>query len=216
MIASPCSPVSTRVEGDTISVSTIAHMGLQPNPASVQQTILIQVRVSTVTSRLVTVPASGWQGTGPYWQDVIVSGVSVGDELVVYVDHTASLMQRVAECNSILRASIVSSNTVRVHALSIKPKVDIPIRITSGMTPVRLVTVPAVSWQGTGPWIATVDVGTALATAVAGPIDSASDEQVQCFVDSGIHVMRLSGNNVTFRAVLEKPAIDMLLGLAGV
>ncbi len=215
MIASPYSSVSTLVDGDTISVSTIAHIGLQPNPSAVQQTVLIQVRVSTVTSRLVTVPASGWQGTGPYHQDIDLDGMTLTEEYMVYVDHTATVMQRAAEYNAVLKPASVGSGSFTLRALSVKPTEDLPIRVASGQLPIRTLGVPASAWTGSGPWTATLTLPVSMSTAVAGPVDGASDTQTRAFFDSGIHVSALSGTSITLRAIIAKPTMDLVVGIAG-
>lgn len=157
-----------------------------------------------------TLFANGWKGTGPYYQDLdvpIIKGVS---EAIAFVAEGATVVQRMAEYNALLQAVHAGDRRVRVYAHSIKPRENIPIKITTRpfMT-YKSFTLTATGWQGSGPWTQTVDIGQAVANAVIGSDDRNSAEQVQAFAEAIIGVSAVSGSMVTVRAIGTKPAIDV-------
>ena len=157
-----------------------------------------------------TLFSDAWQGVGPYWQDLDVPSVYDSTEALVFVAHTATVLQRVAEYNAMLIAKTLADRRVRVYALSLKPRENIPIKVTTRpfMT-YKSFTLTAAGWQGSGPWTQTVDIGQAVANAVIGSDERNSSEQVQAFAEAIIGVSAISGSMVTVRAIGTKPATDV-------
>lgn len=185
-----------------VSRSRIASVGMTPNPVNAGASVLVDVGIETTTARGFIVPASGWSGSGPYTQTVSLSGISSTGEYIVFVDPTATLLQRAAEYNAVLRASI-SDSGMTLTALGVRPTEDLPMRIVDGMMQVASVTIP--SWSGSGPWTATATLPSSAGTAVAGPVSGTSDAQVEAIIDGGVHVSAVSGSTVTLRAMLSAP-----------
>lgn len=200
------------IQGQVLSVS------IQPNPASVGQTLLATVTARSVSSRVYILPADAWSGIGPYEMTLAVgSDITPDTECIVYGDHAMTLLQRVSEYNALIRAEILSAGRVRFTALSIRPTEDIRVRIITGMFPLMAsVAVPASAWQGSGPWTASVDVGRSIGSAVVGAVSGSTDAQAEGLTDAGIHVSAVSGSTVTLRAILSKPVIDLVVGVMGI
>ena len=200
------------IQGLTLAVS------LQPNPATVGQTLLATVTAQTVTSRGYVLPASEWEGNGPYEMVLAVSpSITPESECIVYADHGMNLIQRMAEMNAMLRAEVTQPGRVRFRALSIRPTADIGVRIVTGMFPVLFpVTVPVNRWTGSGPWLANVDVGRSVHSATIATVSGSSDAQAEELTDSGIHVSAVNGSIVTLRSMLHKPDTDLMVGVMGI
>lgn len=195
----------------------VSFVSVQPNPAEVSQTILASVALSQVSGVTRTLPASEWEGNGPYSMDISVPGVAASAECFAFVHHSATVPQRTAEANACLVCSVPSDGVVRVRALATRPREDIPLTVfNGGLGSVRALSVPSTAWQGVGPWTASVDAGTTLSVACVGVPDTADDADASEISGCGIHVSGISGNIVTLRAVLAKPSADLTIGLLGV
>lgn len=200
--------VDAPAHGMTLSVS------LQPNPVSVGETLLATVTAQEVKARLYTLPASGWSGNGPYEMVVAVAPEITPDtECIVYGDHSMDLEARASELGAMIRAEVVQPGRVRFRALSIKPSKDLAIRIVSGVPSVRSVVVSRGWWTGSGPWIANVNLGSAISTASVGVISGSSDADVNRIIESSIHVSAISGSVITLRAMYVKPTSDLIVGV---
>ena len=157
-----------------------------------------------------TLFANGWMGTGPYYQDLDMPSIYPSTEAIAFVAETATVIQRMAEYNAVLQAVHAGDRRVRVYAHSIKPKVNIPIKITSkAFDMYKSFTLTASGWQGSGPWTQTVDIGQAVANAVIGSDERNSTEQVLAFAKAIIGVSAISGSQVTVRAIGTKPAVNV-------
>lgn len=185
-----------------VSRSRVSSVGLTPNPVDAGKSVITTVGLSTVTAKGFTAPASGWTGSGPYTQTVAVSGITTSGSYIVFVDPTASLMQRAAEYNAVIRVSAVSGG-VALTALGIRPDVDLPMRIVDGAMDAAAVTVS--SWSGSGPWTATATLPWKARTAAAGPVSGSTDAQAQAVIEGGVHVSAISGSTVTLRAMFKDP-----------
>ena len=168
--------------------------------------------------RLVTVSATlfadAWQGTGPYHIDLDVPSVYSTTEALAFVHHSASVEQRAAEYNAMLVAKTLSDRRVRVWALSIRPRVNIPIRIAMGGLQMQsVITLPATGWQGTGPWTQTVTMPQAVTDAVIGVHEGMTDAQVEAMTEASISASAVSGTSLTVRAIYAKPEIDLPVGI---
>lgn len=193
-----------------VSRSRVSSVGLTPNPVDAGKTVIATVGLSTVTAKGFTAPASGWTGSGPYTQTVSVSGITTSGAYLVFVDPSATLLQRVAEYNAIIHASATTDGVV-LTALGIRPDEDLPMRIVDGAMEAASVSVS--SWSGSGPWTATVTLSSNAGTAVAGPVSGSSDAQAEAVIEGGIHVSAVSGATVTLRAMFTNPGA-VTLGVA--
>ena len=157
-----------------------------------------------------TLFANGWMGTGPYYQDLDVPMIYPGTEAIVFVAESATVAQRASEYNALLQSVYDGNRRMRVYAHSIKPKENIPIKITTkAFEMYKSFTLTAAGWQGSGPWTQTVDIGQTVANAVIGSDERNSAEQVQAFAEAIIGVSAISGSMVTVRAIGTKPATDV-------
>ena len=157
-----------------------------------------------------TLFANGWMGTGPYYQDLDVPMIYPGTEAIAFVAESATVAQRASEYNALLQSVYDGNRRMRVYAHSIKPKENIPIKITTkAFEMYKSFTLTAAGWQGSGPWTQTVDIGQTVANAVIGSDERNSAEQVQAFAEAIIGVSAISGSMVTVRAIGTKPATDV-------
>lgn len=197
----------------TIQSVQVSFVGLEPNPIGVKESYLIQAAFRIIDVGEYTIPATSWKGTGPYYADVSVPLVG-SSELIAYVADFATLDQRVAEYNALLKAEENGTGVMRFWATSIKPKVDIPIKVITGMfSNAENVTIQSSQWQGSGPWTCTLDMGHQVRTASCAMTDGMTAEQARAFIDAGLHVAGVSGNMVTLRAMLEKPSTNIRVGI---
>lgn len=197
----------------TISSIAVSFVGLEPNPVGVRESFLIQAAFRIIDVGEYTIPATAWKGTGPYYADISVP-LTGKDELIAYVADFATLDQRVAEYNALLRAEENGTGVMRFWATSVKPRVDIPIKVITGMfSNAEAVTVQPSQWQGSGPWTCTLDMGHQVRTASCAMTDGMTAEEARAFIDAGIHVSGVSGNTVTLRAMLSKPSTAIKVGV---
>lgn len=197
----------------TISSIAVSFVGLEPNPVGVRESFLIQAAFRIIDVGEYTIPATAWKGTGPYYADISVP-LAGSEELIAYVADFATLDQRVAEYNALLRAEENGTGVMRFWATSVKPKVDIPIKVITGMfSNAETVTVQPSQWQGSGPWTCTLDMGHQVRTASCAMTDGMTAEEAQAYIDAGIHVAGVSGNTVTLRAMLSKPSKAIKVGV---
>lgn len=161
-----------------------------------------------------TLFADSWKGTGPYYQDLDVPSVYPESESLAFVHHSASTEQRAAEYNAVLVPRTLSDRKVRIWALSIRPTINLPIRIAmGGLQMQQIVNLPAASWQGSGPWTQTVTLPQAVTDAVLGAHEGMTDAQVEELVRCSISPSGISGANLTVRAIYAKPSMDLPIGI---
>jgi len=79
-----------------------------------------------------TLSASGWSGSGPYTQEVTVSGVASGDEPTVDVNlasaSTEAAIEELEEAWSMVKKGTTASGAITFIALE-KPEINIPIKV---------------------------------------------------------------------------------------
>lgn len=197
----------------TIQSVQVSFVGLEPNPIGVKESFLIQAAFRVIDVGEYTIPATAWKGTGPYYADVSVPLAGRG-ELITYVADFATLDQRVAEYNALLRAEENGTGVMRFWAISIRPKVDIPIKVITGMfSHAENVMIQPNQWKGSGPWTCTLNMGHQVRTATCAMTDGMTAEEARAFIDAGIHVAGVSGNTVTLRAMLSKPSVAVPVGI---
>lgn len=154
--------------------------------------------------------ADAWQGSGPYHIDLDMPAIHSDREAVAYVAETATVEQRMAEYNALLQVVHMGDRRVRVYAHSIKPRNNIPIKMTTKAFDMhKSFTLTSAGWQGTGPWTQTIDMGQTVADAVIGSDERNSTEQVVAFAEAIIGVSAVSGSTVTVRAIGTKPTTDV-------
>ena len=200
-----------------ITGQVIGAIRLSPNPIDAGGAFLVSVTVKETTSRIYTLSAASWTGTGPFTQTLTVaSDITPTGEQVIYGDHAMTIEQRMQEYDGILRASVPQAGRVKVVALGQRPDRDIPLRIVSGAVPTAAeTTVRVSSWTGDGPWTATIGAGRVMRTAACGPASGCTASSAQEFAACGIHVCETSGATVTLRAMLAKPSTDIKVGVMG-
>jgi hypothetical protein len=161
-----------------------------------------------------TLFASAWQGTGPYYYDIDVPSVYPDSEAVVFVHHSADIFQRVDEAMALLRAETLADRKVRVWALNTRPRRDLLIRISmGGLRIIEIKTLTATGWTGDGPWEQNITLSSAPSDAIAGIQEDMTDDQAEAFAAAGISPSAVSGTTVTMRAILEKPTVDIPIGV---
>lgn len=157
-----------------------------------------------------TLFAGSWTGTGPYEVYMEFPEVKVDTEVMVFVTHTATLEQRVAEYNAMLRAEPYEDGIIRFRALSIRPKASIPVTVAiGGLQMQNELSLPASAWSGTGPWTQTVTVPSDVREAVVGQWEGMTDTAVQQMMEGMMHVSAVKGNEVTLRIIGKKPTTDL-------
>lgn len=156
--------------------------------------------------------ANAWRGIGPYYQDVDVSLLGEDTEAIVYVAESATGSQRVAEYDALLQAVPVRARVARVYAHSIKPRENIPIKITSRAFPMfKSFVIKSNEWSGSGPWTKVVDLGVPVSNAVVGSDNRNTTKQMEDLTKAIIGVSGIDGSKVTLRAVSNKPTTDVNL-----
>lgn len=154
--------------------------------------------------------ASRWSGTGPYYQDLETPGIMADSDILVYVAHTATEEQRMSEYNAILKPEMRADKLMRIWALSIKPRQDLPIRLSiGGLKMYQELNLPASSWAGSGPWTQTATLSSVPVNAVIGQWEGMSNEAVIAMMDAKLSVSAISGKSVTIRAIGKKPTIAL-------
>lgn len=200
-------------EISSIEVLVPVFIGLNPNPIECGESFLISAGFKSITVQDYTIPASAWKGTGPYYVDLSIQ-VANEDELMAYVADFATLEQRVAEYNALIQARENGTGIIRFWAVSVKPKVDIPVKVITGMfSNTDVVNIQPGQWQGSGPWTCSLNLEHEVRTATCAMPDGLTTEQARTFIDAGLHVAGVSGNTVTLRAMLEKPNVDVRIGI---
>jgi hypothetical protein len=196
-----------------ISSIAVSMVGMEPNPIGVKESFLISVAFRVIDVGEYTIPVTAWKGTGPYYADISVP-LAGKEELISYVADFATLDQRVSEYNALIKAEENGTGVLRFWAISIKPKVDLPIKVITGMfSNTDVETVQTSQWQGSGPWTCTLDLGHPVRTALCGMTEGMTAEQARAFIYAGIHVSATSGNTVTLRAMLSKPSMGIPIGI---
>ena len=150
---------------------------------------------------------------GPYYYDLTMPAVHPTRDAVAYVDHTATIEQRMAEVNAILRPVILSDRTVRIYALSLKPRVNIPIKITVGMMQMSETISLNSSWSGSGPWTKQVTLSSDVTDAIVGTCGTTTDAMAEEMTKCGIVVSGISGSTLTLTALFSKPTIALTMGV---
>lgn len=151
-----------------------------------------------------------WEGVGPYYVDKEVPAIHDDVDAVAHVSHTASVTQRVTEYNAVFRVIPNGNRSIRIYALSIKPKEDIPMKISlGGFRMNQEINLPAGNWTGSGPWTQNVSVPQGATDAIIGQWEGMTAEAVEQMMNGMIHVSAISGTTITVRAIGEKPTVTL-------
>ena len=154
--------------------------------------------------------ASRWSGSGPYYQDLEMPGIRTDTDALVYGAHTNSVEQRADEYNAVLRPQLKGDRQVRIWALSLKPRNNLPIKISIGGFHLHQeISLPASGWSGSGPWTQTVTLSSSPVNAVIGQWEGMSNDAVIAMMDAKLSVSALSGSTATIRAIGTKPTIAL-------
>lgn len=154
--------------------------------------------------------ADEWRGDGPYYMDLDVPMVYASSEALAFLSETADVFQQTAAFNALLQVVHLGDRMVRVYAHAFRPRVNIPIKMTSRPFEMyKQVTLPSASWTGNGPWTQTVDIGSTVANAVIGSDERNSTAQMDAMAAGIIGVSAVNGTRITVRAVGEKPTVDL-------
>ena len=157
-----------------------------------------------------TLFASEWQGTGPYYMDLEMPAIYSDTEALAFVSHTADVLQRQDEYNATLRVIPNGDRVVRVYALGIKPKTNIPMTLAvGGLQMHKEISLPASSWSGSGPWTQNVSVPQGATDAVIGQWEGMTAEAVEQMLDARLHVSAINGTTITVRAIGVKPTVTL-------
>lgn len=150
-----------------------------------------------------------WTGTGPYYYDLPTDlGAEYNDGLI-WVSHTATPQQRAEEYNAVITV-VSSTEGVRLCAYGIKPRHEIPIIITRGLSPMHeSATLQVSKWTGSGPWVQSIVMANPVTTGVLTISENTTSAQATAFAKAGISVSAVSGNTVTVRAIMAKPTVDL-------
>ena len=70
-------------------------------------------------------------------------------------------------------------------------------------------TLQASKWTGTGPWTQTIIMANNITTGVITISENTTSAQATAFAKAGISVSAVSGKNVTVRAIMSKPTVDL-------
>lgn len=163
----------------------------------------------------VTLFASEWKGSGPYYVDLDAPAVYTDREIVAFVSASATIPQRMAEYNGWLRAEALGDRTLRVWCLKQRPLVDIPYRLAiGGIQTMETATLSASGWSGSGPWTQDITLSNPAADAVLGVADTTTDAQTMAMIDAGMCAGPISGSTLTVRCMLKKPTVDIVVGIA--
>ena len=154
-----------------------------------------------------------WAGTPPHI-DLDVPMAHNDSELVMFVPHTATLEQRMAEINGRIVIEPLTDRMVRVRFTGARPKVMIPVRIArGGLTTIENRTLDKDEWTGSGPWTQSVTVSSAPENVMAGMSDTMTNAQSKEYAKAGIYVSAVNGTTVTLTALFVEPTIDIPIGI---
>lgn len=156
-----------------------------------------------------TLYADNWTGTGPYEYALPTDlGTEYADGLI-WVAPSATVAERAAEYNAMITV-VNSTEGVLLRAYGIKPKEDIPIIITRGLSTMHeSATLTASGWAGSGPWTQNVVMANAVTTGVLTISENTTSAQAIQFAKAGVSVSAVNGNTVTVRAVMAKPTVNL-------
>lgn len=148
----------------------------------------------------------------PYTVNIDVPMLNGSAEAVVYVPHTATIPQRVAEQEARMVASVVSDRIISVVATGMKPEIEIPLRITlGGFSMIETHTLSASGWgsSSTGPWTQDITLADTPQSALVGMAGTITSEQSDAYVKAGLHVSAVDADSktVTVRAIYSKPSV---------
>ncbi len=153
-----------------------------------------------------------WRGNPPCI-DLDVPMAHDDAELFVFVPHTATLAERVAEMEGRFVASAVSSRVVRITAAGTIPKINIPIKIALGGLPMIENKTLSTNWSGDGPWSQDITLDEEPETVVVGMPEGITSVQSKAYADAGIHVSAVNGNTITITAMMERPTVAIPIGV---
>lgn len=153
-----------------------------------------------------------WTGSPPRI-DIDLPMARTTSELFAFVDHRASVEERVAEMEARLSVSLLSDRVLRVTATGIVPKIMLPIRIAlGGMSTIENKTL-STTWTGSGPWTQDVTLSATPANVVVGMPEGITAEQSEAFASAGLHASAINGTTLTIRAIFEKPTVQIPIGI---
>lgn len=160
-----------------------------------------------------TLFSGDWVGHGPWYQDLVMPVAREGREMVAFVPHTATPLQRASEASALLRVETRGRGTVRVTAEGTRPRTNIPMRLAlGGLDMQETRTLTAGGWTGSGPWYQDVVLGAEAVDAIMGATEGTTGEQLNEMAYAGLVPSAVSGSTVTVMAMYARPSADITVG----
>lgn len=154
--------------------------------------------------------ADGWQGNGPYTYTVKSDFIRRDLDMIAYIPDGSSNEEQAAAVNAVLTAECDKFGEIKITALSVKPKIDIKIKVIMRVFKMNETkTLSSAGWQGSGPWTQDITVSKNVASGIITPAEGMTEAQAKAFAAAGLSISATNGRTVTIRALFSKPNINL-------